>query len=85
MDRETYQRGLEIRSAVLGEAYVNRALADADDFTASLQDLLTRVLLGRGVGPRAAAAKNPQHAQLGDDFGPQPPQRIADTRQGGTH
>jgi 4-carboxymuconolactone decarboxylase len=46
MDRETYQRGLEIRSAVLGEAYVNRALADADEFTRPLQDLVTEYCWG---------------------------------------
>ena len=46
MDRETYQRGLDVRSAVLGEAYVNRALADADDFTKPLQDLVTEYCWG---------------------------------------
>ena len=46
MDRETYQRGLEVRSAVLGEAYVNKALADADDFTQPLQDLITEYCWG---------------------------------------
>ena len=46
MDRGTYQRGLEIRSAVLGEAYVNKALADADDFTQPLQDLITEYCWG---------------------------------------
>ena len=46
LDRETYQRGLEIRSAVLGEAYVNQALADADDFTKPLQDLVTEYCWG---------------------------------------
>ena len=46
MDRETYQRGLEIRSAVLGEAYVNRALADADEFDKPLQDLVTEYCWG---------------------------------------
>lgn len=46
MDRETYRRGLEIRSAVLGEAYVNRALADADDFSRPLQDLVTEYCWG---------------------------------------
>lgn len=46
MDRETYQRGLEIRSAVLGEAYVSRALADADEFTKPLQDLVTEYCWG---------------------------------------
>ena len=46
MDRETYRRGLEIRSAVLGEEYVNEALAKADDFTKPLQDLLTEYCWG---------------------------------------
>jgi len=46
LDRETYQRGLEIRTAVLGEAYVNKALADADDFTKPLQDLVTEYCWG---------------------------------------
>jgi 4-carboxymuconolactone decarboxylase len=46
LDSETYQRGLQIRSAVLGEAYVNKALADADDFTGPLQDLITEYCWG---------------------------------------
>ena len=46
MDRETYERGLAIRCAVLGEAYVNQALADADDFTGPLQDLVTEYAWG---------------------------------------
>jgi 4-carboxymuconolactone decarboxylase len=46
LDRETYQRGLEIRSAVLGEEYVNEALAGADDFTGPLQDLITEYCWG---------------------------------------
>jgi len=41
LDRETYQRGRQIRSEVLGAEYVDRALADADDFTGPLQDLVT--------------------------------------------
>lgn len=46
MDPKTYQRGLETRSAVLGEAYVNKALAEADDFTKPLQDLVTEYCWG---------------------------------------
>ncbi len=46
MDRDTYQRGLEIRSAVLGEEYVNKALAEADDFTKPLQDFVTEYCWG---------------------------------------
>jgi 4-carboxymuconolactone decarboxylase len=46
VDRETYQRGLEVRSEVLGEEYVKRALANADDFTKPLQDLVTEYCWG---------------------------------------
>jgi 4-carboxymuconolactone decarboxylase len=46
LDRQTYQRGLEIRSAVLGEAYVKQALANADDFSGPLQDLVTEYCWG---------------------------------------
>jgi 4-carboxymuconolactone decarboxylase len=46
LDPETYQRGLEICSAVLGEAHVNEALAKADDFTKPLNDLLTEYCWG---------------------------------------
>ena len=46
MDRETYQRGRQIRSEVLGAEYVDRALADADDFTGPLQDLVTEYCWG---------------------------------------
>jgi 4-carboxymuconolactone decarboxylase len=46
LNSETYDKGLEIRSAVLGETYVNQALADADDFTKPLQDLITEYCWG---------------------------------------
>jgi 4-carboxymuconolactone decarboxylase len=41
-----YDRGLEIRSAVLGQEYVNKALTAADDFTKPLQDLVTEYCWG---------------------------------------
>ena len=46
MDQETYDKGLEIRSAVLGAEYVTKALADADEFTKPLQDLITEYCWG---------------------------------------
>ncbi len=57
MDRETYQRGLEVRSAVLGEAYVTKALADADEFTKPLQDLVTEYCWGAVWGREELARK----------------------------
>ncbi|OBF18803.1 4-carboxymuconolactone decarboxylase [Mycobacterium kubicae] len=46
MDSETYERGRQIRSEVLGKDYVDKALAEADDFTAPLQDLVTEYCWG---------------------------------------
>ncbi len=36
-----FERGLAVRRRVLGDDYVTRALADADDFTSPLQEYLT--------------------------------------------
>jgi len=41
MKSKTYQAGLAKRREVLGDKYVDEALAKADDFTAPLQDYLT--------------------------------------------
>jgi 4-carboxymuconolactone decarboxylase len=57
LDRETYKRGLEIRSAVLGDAYVSQALASADDFTQPLQDLVTEYCWGAIWGRDGLALK----------------------------
>jgi 4-carboxymuconolactone decarboxylase len=57
LDRETYQRGLHIRSAVLGEEYVNRSLANVDDFTQPLQDLVTEYCWGAVWGRDGLALK----------------------------
>ena len=46
MNSETYQRGREIRSEVLGKDYVDKAIAGADDFTGPLQDLVTEYCWG---------------------------------------
>ena len=46
MTDETYERGLQIRREVVGADYVERSLAQADDFTRPLQDLVTRYCWG---------------------------------------
>lgn len=45
-DRDIYDKGLQIRKAVVGEAYVDKALAEANDFTGPLQDLVTEYCWG---------------------------------------
>lgn len=46
MDRETYEKGRQIRTAVLGADYVERAAANADEFSQPLQDLVTEYCWG---------------------------------------
>lgn len=46
MDYDTYQRGREIRTQVLGADYVEKAMADADDFSKPLQDFVTEYCWG---------------------------------------
>jgi 4-carboxymuconolactone decarboxylase len=41
-----FDAGLEIRRAVLGDEYVDHALARQDDFTAPFQDFITRYAWG---------------------------------------
>jgi 4-carboxymuconolactone decarboxylase len=40
-ENPTFKAGLAVRKAVLGEEYVNHSLANADEFTAPLQQYLT--------------------------------------------
>ena len=41
MADNTFEKGLEIRTAVLGADYVEKAVANADSFTKPFQDLVT--------------------------------------------
>ncbi|BBX63429.1 4-carboxymuconolactone decarboxylase [Mycobacterium saskatchewanense] len=57
MDPETYRRGVELRSAVLGEEHVRKAMAAADDFTKPLQDLVTEYCWGAVWGREELSRK----------------------------
>lgn len=46
MNDELFERGLEIRKSVLGSEYVDKSLANADDFTMPLQRLVTEYCWG---------------------------------------
>jgi len=46
MDKKTQDKGLEIRKAVLGEAYVSNALKNVDDFNQPFQELLNEYCWG---------------------------------------
>jgi 4-carboxymuconolactone decarboxylase len=41
MNKELFDKGMEIRRAVLGEEYVNKAMANADAFNMPMQELTT--------------------------------------------
>lgn len=41
-DTKRYEQGMKIRRAVLGDAYVDRSVAGATDFSRDFQDFITR-------------------------------------------
>jgi 4-carboxymuconolactone decarboxylase len=47
---ETFDKGLSIRKAVLGEDYVTRSFESADDFNRPLQELVTEYCWGHVWG-----------------------------------
>lgn len=46
MSHSSYERGMEVRRAVLGDAHVDRAEAGRTEFTRDFQDFLTRYAWG---------------------------------------
>jgi 4-carboxymuconolactone decarboxylase len=50
MDKDRYDRGLMQRRKVLGEAYVDRALANVDDFNRDFQRIVTEYCWGETWG-----------------------------------
>ncbi|OAF01432.1 4-carboxymuconolactone decarboxylase [Bradyrhizobium centrolobii] len=46
MDKKMHDKGLEVRKAVLGEAYVNSALKNVDDFNRPFQEMLNEYCWG---------------------------------------
>jgi 4-carboxymuconolactone decarboxylase len=45
-DRERYDKGMEVRRAVLGDDHVKRSLQNLGDFNREFQDLITRYAWG---------------------------------------
>ncbi|UWU92023.1 carboxymuconolactone decarboxylase family protein [Bradyrhizobium sp. CB1015] len=46
MDKKMHDKGLEVRKAVPGEAYVNNALKNVDDFNRPFQEMLNEYCWG---------------------------------------
>lgn len=50
MNKERFEKGLQIRRAVLGADFVDNAIASADDFSRPLQELVTEYCWGEVWG-----------------------------------
>ena len=57
MSNEKYEKGLAIRTQVLGEDYVNRSIQNADAFTQPLQELVTEYCWGHVWGREGLSLK----------------------------
>jgi 4-carboxymuconolactone decarboxylase len=57
MDKQTYERGLEIRKSVLGKEFVEKSIASADDFDRPLQELVTEYCWGAVWGREGLTKK----------------------------
>ena len=65
MDKDRFERGLEVRSAVLGEEYVKNNLRNADDFNREFQELLTEYCWGLCWADDSLARKQRSLLNLG--------------------
>ena len=80
---ELFDKGLKVRKEVLGEDYVNKSIAGADEFIPDDGRVVDRVLLGRVVDQAGSGPPHPQHRQSGDARGAELASRTEAARQGG--
>jgi 4-carboxymuconolactone decarboxylase len=64
MDQHTFDKGNEVRTAVLGEEYVQAATRNADEFSRPLQDLVTEYCWGAVWARDGLALKTPSMLNL---------------------
>ena len=65
MDKDRYDRGLKARKAVLGDDYVDAALAATDDFNGPFQEMLTEYCWGTCWGEDTLDRKQRSLLNLG--------------------
>ncbi|HWT92672.1 MAG TPA: carboxymuconolactone decarboxylase family protein [Solirubrobacteraceae bacterium] len=58
MSDELFEKGLQIRKDVVGAEYVERSLAQADDFSRDFQRLVTEYCWGAGWGREALTRRD---------------------------
>jgi len=65
MDDAMYERGLERRRTVLGAEYVDRALANANDFNRDFQRIVTQYCWGEAWGDKTLSPRERSILNLG--------------------
>jgi 4-carboxymuconolactone decarboxylase len=65
VDKDLYDRGLARRRQVLGDAYVDRALANVDDFNRDFQRLVTEYCWGEAWGDETLSPRERSILTLG--------------------
>lgn len=58
MSHDMFEKGLEIRKAVLGSEYVEKSLGAADDFNRDFQNLVTEYCWGAGWSRTALSRRD---------------------------
>jgi 4-carboxymuconolactone decarboxylase len=57
MDKERFDKGLEVRTAVLGKDYVDTSMKNADDFNRPFQEFVTEYCWGTAWGSEGLSRK----------------------------
>jgi 4-carboxymuconolactone decarboxylase len=65
MDKSMYDRGLAVRRDVLGNAYVDRALQNTDDFNRDFQRFITQYCWGEAWGDETLSRRERSILNLG--------------------
>jgi len=65
MDKDTYDRGLDIRKKVLGAAYVDKQMSNADDFNRDFQRIVTQYCWGEAWGDNTLTPRERSILNLG--------------------
>jgi 4-carboxymuconolactone decarboxylase len=65
MDKDTYDRGLDMRKQVLGAAYVEKQMGNADDFNRDFQRIVTQYCWGEAWGDKTLTPRERSILNLG--------------------
>jgi len=65
MDKDVYDRGMAKRRAVLGDAYVDKAMANVDDFNRDFQRIVTQYCWGEAWGDATLSPRERSILNLG--------------------